>query len=164
MPETFDDILLLKSKGASDERGSFRKFFDESLLESVSFEIKQINHVETKAAHTLRGLHYQTGDHAEGKIFRVLNGSIQLGFFDTTSEKSGSLILDDVDKAYYVPRGYATGYLTLSRNTTVFYMSDNSYAPSHESGLRPNDPILRIDWLNKTYHQSEKDKSWPNWK
>lgn len=163
MPELPIDIQLLKVKASSDDRGSFRKFYDESLLEGLSFDMKQINHVHTKQKHTLRGLHFQHAEYAEAKIFRVLSGAIQLGFFNTKSGHSGSVVLDNIDMAYYIPRGYATGYLTLKENTTVLYLSDNHYIPNQESGLRPNDPILAIDWKNRNYQISDKDNEWPNW-
>lgn len=163
MSELPIDIQLLKVKGSSDHRGSFRKFYDESLLEGLSFEMKQMNHVHTNQKHTLRGLHFQQGEYTEAKIFRVLSGGIQLGFFNTKEGHSGSVLLENIDHAYYIPRGYATGYLTLTDDTTVLYLSDNSYNPDHENGLRPNDPALTIDWMSENYQISDKDKQWPNW-
>ena len=164
MSETPIDVQLLKVKTVSDDRGSFRKLYDESLLEGLSFDMKQMNHVHTKQKFTLRGLHFQHGECAEAKIFRVLSGAIQLGFFHTKDKHSGSVMLDNIDKAYYIPRGYATGYLTLEENTTVLYISDNHYTPTQENGLRPNDPILAINWKSSDYQISDKDKEWPDWK
>lgn len=168
MSKQIPSIKRLDNKASEDGRGKFIKFFDSSLLPSDSFQMQQTNYVHTKEKMTLRGLHFQTQEFAEAKIFRVLKGAIQLGFFDTTAthpneQSSGFVLLDQIDQAYYIPRGFATGYLTLSDDTTVLYMSDNVYAPAYENGIRPNDPCLNIDWRTEDYQTSLKDQSWPDW-
>jgi len=71
-------VLLLEMPASSDERGSFIKLADFRLDEIRRFEQRQLNYVVNKHKFTCRGLHYQPGEFAESKIFRVLQGSIQL--------------------------------------------------------------------------------------
>ncbi|MFY0628610.1 MAG: dTDP-4-dehydrorhamnose 3,5-epimerase family protein [Reichenbachiella sp.] len=161
-----EEIIKLKEKSFEDERGRFIKFFDEVLLSEHSFSMCQQNYVQTKSKYVLRGLHYQVNEAAEAKIFRVIEGSIQLCAVDirpesTTYLKTTLAILKPLRDAYLIPRGFATGYLTLEPNTTVLYMSDNHYAPNQEKGIRPNDPRLAIAWQSEHYSLSEKDKNWP---
>ena len=162
------EVIPLKKKVFEDARGAFVKFFDQELVNGIKFEMRQQNYVHTKSKGTLRGLHYQLGEAAEAKIFRVLSGAIQLTCIDVRPESpnrgmSQSLELREIGDAYLIPRGYATGYLTLADDTVVLYMSDNDYAPDQERGICPSDPAIKIDWLIPDYSTSEKDKNWPRW-
>lgn len=65
-------------------------------------------------------------------------------------------------KMFYIPRGFAHGFLALSDIADVLYTDDNGYAPDFEGGLIWNDPQLGIDWPLKDPILSEKDKKWPS--
>ncbi|HTX88745.1 MAG TPA: dTDP-4-dehydrorhamnose 3,5-epimerase, partial [Bacteroidales bacterium] len=150
-----------------DERGTFAKLFSDGIPAFTDFTVRQANCVRTIEPDTLRGLHYQTGDYAEAKIFRVLEGKAQFGIIDlrpggSSYLKSFTLILADPVNFLRVPRGCATGYCTLERNTTVLYFSDNRYQPDAEKGIRYNDPVLKIGWPRKPLIISPKDLSWPD--
>jgi len=129
-----------------------------------SVNVQQTNLVTTKENYTLRGLHYQQNDFAEAKFFRVISGSIQLAFarVNRIPLLSDSVILSEPDVGVLVPRGFATGYLTLAENTSVLYLSDNVYRADHEAGIRWNDPSLSINWQSQSPILSEKDQKWPN--
>ena len=129
------------------------------------YTVRQINYVVSVEKHTLRGLHYQQGEAAESKIFRVVKGSAQIAFADVrpdspTYKTATTLVLDSPKQAIAIPRGFATGYCTLTDNTTMLYSSDNDYDISTEAGLLWNDPKLKIDWLVENPILSEKDKAW----
>lgn len=168
MIKDFSDVFFLDQKSVSDERGSFTKFFDSSLMLGHSFVIKQQNFVVTEMKDTFRGLHYQKEPHAEAKIFRVLNGRIKLVIFDTrpnspTYKKSAMVQLADPNSAIFVPKGYATGYLTVEDNTQVLYMSDENYHPESERGISIFDNVISVQLSIEKSTLSEKDAQWPDW-
>ncbi len=148
-----------------DERGAFQKLFNSDHPALQDFHIKQINRVLTLEKGVLRGLHYQAGEFAESKLFKVTKGQIQLAAFGVekaakTFLESRSFKLTHTDPSILIPKGYATGYLVLEAYTEVLYCSDNVYQPMAEKGVAWNDPNLKIDWLVDNPKVSEKDKSW----
>lgn len=161
-------ILLLQMPVFLDERGSFIKLWDKRLLEIRSYEQKQLNYVVNKQRYTCRGLHFQKGNLAESKIFRVLSGSIQLIAFGVQKgspfyRQTFTERLSKPDLALWVPREFATGYCTLEDHTTVLYSSDNDYHPEAEAGLRWNDPAIGYTGLPfGSLMISEKDGNWPD--
>lgn len=165
--ETFTPVLQFDSQCFSDSRGTFLKVFDAASSEIREFRPQQINYVQTPQKNTLRGLHYQLDEYAESKIFRVIKGTIQLAWVDlraVVSEISahcGSVVLNKPTSAILVPRGFATGYLTLEPDTEVLYLSDNIYVPEYERGLRWDDPTLHLHWIHRAPAVSEKDSAWP---
>lgn len=118
----------------------------------------------------LRGLHYQTGEHAQAKLVRVLSGEVLDVAVDIRpdSETFGqyvSIVLSaENQKQFYIPRGFAHGFLVLSETATFFYKCDNFYNKESEGGIIFNDPVLKIDWQfnEKELIISEKDQNQPN--
>ncbi|MGH1335043.1 MAG: dTDP-4-dehydrorhamnose 3,5-epimerase family protein [Aureispira sp.] len=161
-------VQVIKSPAFVDNRGGFVKLFNQQDPLLNNYSIQQVNFVQNKQAHILRGLHYQTGTWAEAKFFRVLKGSIQLGVVDirtgvAASDLAATIVLDQPDIGVLVPRGFATGYLTLSPATEVLYFSDNVYHPAAERGICWNDPAFALDWQTNTPDVSEKDAAWAPW-
>lgn len=163
----FEGVLTVTFNEFSDLRGTFLKVFQK--LDNLSeFDVQQVNMVTTEAVHTLRGLHYQGGEHAESKLFRVVSGAAQLGFVDVrptsaTFLQFGSITVDEPRTGVLVPRGFATGYLTLAARTTVLYLSDRPYVADAERGLRWDDPAIGMSWRSRTPIVSVKDVGWPDW-
>jgi len=161
-------VLLLETPVFSDDRGSFIKFADVRLNEIRPYEQRQLNYVVNNKRFTCRGLHYQRGEFSESKIFRILQGSVQLVLFNVDStnpfyRSTYSLTIDHPKLAVWVPRGFATGYCTLADSTAVLYSSDNDYNPEAEAGIRWNDPLVRLDGLTADKLLiSEKDMNWPD--
>jgi dTDP-4-dehydrorhamnose 3,5-epimerase len=167
--ETAGGILLLQMPAFSDERGSFIKLADLQLDKIRSFEQRQLNCVINKKKFTCRGLHYQQGEFAESKIFRVLKGSIQVVTINIDKRSSYykhalSESISQPDLALWIPRGFATGYCTLEDETTVLYSSDNDYHPEAEAGMRWDDPCLGNVKIPayETLIISAKDLAWPD--
>lgn len=163
------DVQVIKSPAFVDDRGGFVKLFNQQDTLLQHYSIQQVNFVQNKQASILRGLHYQSGDWAESKFFRVIKGRIQLAFVDLRQApfnptKVGTFVLDKPEVGVLVPRGFATGYLTLEEDSDVLYYSDNVYHPSSERGLRWDDPLFNIPWLNRTPNLSKKDKAWADFK
>lgn len=163
-----DDVHVIKSPAFYDQRGGFVKLFNQQSALLDNYQIKQVNFVQNKEKNTIRGLHYQTGQFAESKFFRILRGRIQLAFIDlrdpsnADGTKAATIILDKPDIGVLVPRGFATGYLTLDDHTDVLYYSDNIYEPKSEKGIRWDDPLFKIQWLAFNPDLSQKDRNWSN--
>ena len=162
------DVQVIQSPAFVDHRGSFVKFFNQEDPHLKDYQIQQVNFVQNKQAHVLRGMHYQTGAWAEAKFFRAIKGSIQLGFVDTRTGKAAAdlaatIVLDQPDIGVLVPRGFATGYLTLTEEAEVLYFSDNVYHPAAEQGIRWDDPAFGLDWQTNMVDVSNKDAAWALW-
>jgi dTDP-4-dehydrorhamnose 3,5-epimerase len=100
----------------------------------------------------LRGLHYQKGDFSQAKLVRVIKGkvldvAVDIRKSSPTFGKHVMVELSDENKRqFFIPRGFAHGFLVLSEEAIFTYKVDNSYAPQAEAGIRWNDPELGIEW------------------
>ncbi len=160
-------VTLINLKKHVDRRGVVRRLNCEKLLKKVkrNFEIKQVNLSTNPKRGTLRGLHYQKGKFAEKKIVFCTKGKL---FFvalsiDKKSKnylKYKSFILNEKDDfALFIDKKYATGFMTLSKNTELLYLMSNFYKPLSSRELRYNDPTLSIKWPSKPKIISDKDKN-----
>lgn len=155
----------------TDARGYFMESFNESAFQkAVGQPIHFVQDNQSFSVKgTLRGLHYQTGADAQAKLVRVLSGEVLDVAVDirpgsVTFGQSVSVLLSaENQRQFFVPRGFAHGFLVLSDTATFFYKCDNFYNKESEGGIIYNDPTLAIDW---NYPQdgliiSEKDKVQP---
>jgi dTDP-4-dehydrorhamnose 3,5-epimerase len=100
----------------------------------------------------LRGLHYQTGEHAQAKLVRVLQGEVLDIAVDirpespTYGESFSILLSAENQKQLFIPRGFAHGFLVTSETAIFFYKCDNFYNKESEGGIIYNDSALKIDW------------------
>jgi dTDP-4-dehydrorhamnose 3,5-epimerase len=100
----------------------------------------------------LRGLHYQVGEHAQSKLIRVLSGEILDVAVDirpdsvTYGQHVTIILSSENQKQFFIPKGFAHGFLVLSDTATIFYKCDNFYNKESEGGIIYNDPTLNIDW------------------
>jgi dTDP-4-dehydrorhamnose 3,5-epimerase len=100
----------------------------------------------------LRGLHYQTGEHAQAKLVRVLQGEVLDVAVDIRPESAtfgqhvAVLLSAENQKQLFVPRGFAHGFVVLSETATFFYKCDNFYNKESEGGIIYNDDSMKIDW------------------
>lgn len=151
-----------------DHRGYFFESFnqDKFNLEAES-EVLFFQDNESKSDQgVLRGLHFQTPPYTQAKLVRVIQGEVLDVAVDIrkNSETYGqhhSVILSaENKKQFFVPKGFAHGYIVLSETAIFSYKIDNDYMPSHESGIIWNDEELKIDWhLNdKNIILSDRDK------
>lgn len=163
--------FILEPKIIGDERGSFMESFNEKIFaEGVG---QQVHFVQDNQSFStkgvLRGLHYQTGAHAQAKLVRVLNGEVLDVAVDlrpnspTYGQHETALLTGDNQIQFYIPRGFAHGFLVLSETATFFYKCDNFYNAASEGGVLFNDPTLIIDWKFPIEDMiiSEKDQQLP---
>jgi dTDP-4-dehydrorhamnose 3,5-epimerase len=108
---------------------------------------------ESKSSYgVLRGLHYQKGDFSQAKLVRVIKGrvldvAVDIRKSSPTFGKHVMVELSDENKRqFFIPRGFAHGFLVLSEEAIFTYKVDNPYAPQAEAGIRWNDPELGIEW------------------
>lgn len=146
--------FLIEPKLFHDERGYFmesfnEKTFNEILNTSIHF-VQDNQSVSTKGV--LRGLHYQTGAHAQAKLVRVLEGSVLDIALDirpnspTYGQHFSVELSAENQKQLFVPKGFAHGFLVLSERATFFYKCDHYYHKESEAGIKFDDPALNIDW------------------
>ena len=154
IPTKLEGCFILEPKIILDERGYFMESFNENTSQNGTG--KAVHFVQDNqsfsAKGVLRGLHYQTGEHAQAKLVRVLNGEVLDVVVDIRPESTtygqyvSILLSSENQKQLYVPRGFAHGFLVLSDTATFFYKCDNFYNKESEGGLSYNDPMVNIDW------------------
>ena len=167
-----DGCYILEPKIIGDERGSFMESFNERTFADV---VKQHVHFvqdnqSVSAKGVLRGLHYQTGEHAQAKLVRVLKGEVLDVAVDlrpdsrTFGQYESVLLSAENQRQFFVPRGFAHGFLVLSETAVFFYKCDNFYDKESEGGLIYNDAEIGIDWNFPESEMiiSEKDQILPS--
>ncbi len=154
IPTKLEGCFIIEPKIINDERGYFMESFNENTFQkgvgqSVHF-VQDNQSFSTKGV--LRGLHYQTGVHAQAKLVRVLSGEVLDVVVDirpgsVTYGQYVSVVLSaENQQQFFIPRGFAHGFLVLSETATFFYKCDNFYNKESEGGLIYNDPLVNIDW------------------
>ena len=146
--------FVLEPKVFHDERGYFMESFNQNNFnQGIGAEVQFVQDNQSYSSRgVLRGLHYQCGEHAQAKLVRVLEGevldvAVDLRPDSETYGQSYSILLSaENKKQFYIPRGFAHGFIVLSETATFFYKCDNFYNKESEGGLIYNDPSLGIDW------------------
>ncbi|WP_047682696.1 MULTISPECIES: dTDP-4-dehydrorhamnose 3,5-epimerase [Xenorhabdus] len=152
------DVLIFEPKVFGDERGFFfesfnQKVFEEAVGRSVTFV--QDNHSKSSKG-VLRGLHYQLEPYTQGKLVRCISGEVFDVAVDirknspTFGQWIGVNLSADNKRHFWIPEGFAHGFLTLSDTAEFLYKTTNYYTPSHERSIIWNDDLLSIDWPNNT--------------
>ena len=155
-----------------DSRGYFFESFNKQKFESLtglSVEFVQDNQSKSTRG-VLRGLHFQKGEHAQAKLVRVIEGSVLDVAVDLRKESPtfGQYVSVELTATnrlqFFIPRGFAHGFLVLSETATFFYKCDNFYNKESDGGVIYNDPIIGIDWKIDTSELilSEKDINQPS--
>lgn len=147
-------VKLIKPKLFHDKRGFVCELTSERHLETagINGRFVQENMSFSKTAGTVRGLHFQAPPHAQAKMLRVVRGrifdvAVDVRAGSPTFGQHVSMTLDEADVAFfYIPRGFAHGFCTLTDDVTVLYKVDAFYAPESERGIRWDDPALKINW------------------
>jgi dTDP-4-dehydrorhamnose 3,5-epimerase len=167
IPTNLSGCFALEPKVFHDDRGYFMESFNENTFEKGVGQ--KVHFVQDNQSYSskgvLRGLHYQTGEHAQAKLVRVLQGevldiAVDIRPESSTYGQSFSILLSaENQKQLFIPRGFAHGFLVTSETAIFFYKCDNFYNKESEGGVIYNDPALNIDWgfAEKELIISEKD-------
>ena len=147
-------VKIITPKSFADSRGELCETYnrDRFVEHGITLEFVQDTQSVSVKAGTIRGLHFQNNPVAQGKLARVLRGSIfgvavDLRRSSPTYGKWTAEKLSAADgRQMLVPVGFAHGFCTLEPDTQVFYKATASYSPAHDLGIAWNDPDLAIDW------------------
>ncbi|WP_299974387.1 dTDP-4-dehydrorhamnose 3,5-epimerase [uncultured Pseudoteredinibacter sp.] len=163
------EVLLLKPKVFGDERGFFLETFRQSWFQEqgLDHQFVQDNH-SSSAKGVLRGLHYQM-EQTQGKLVRVVRGEVYDVAVDmrqdspTFGQYAAAILSEENKHLFWVPPGFAHGFLVLSEMAEFVYKCTDYYHPESEASLRWDDPTVAIDWPLSQYgisapSLSDKDK------
>ena len=168
------DIVLIKPTVHEDHRGYFVETYrKKDLKNAIGHDVNFIQDNETRSKKgVMRGLHFQTPPFAQSKLVSVTEGKILDIVVDirpksTTYGQYCKFILSSKNhESLFIPKGFAHGYLTLSKKAVVNYLVDNYYNSEMEEGISFKDSFLKIDWGidQKDLIISEKDSNLKDYK
>ena len=154
-----------------DDRGYFTETFNASRFnEAIGSKVDFVQDNQSFSTQgVVRALHYQTGEHAQAKLVRVLQGTVLDVAVDLrkNSPTFGQHVAVELSyenkKQLFIPRGFGHGFVVLSDTAEFFYKCDNYYNKESEGGIAYNDPVLNIDWRlpEAQIRVSEKDAILP---
>ncbi|MBJ7879179.1 dTDP-4-dehydrorhamnose 3,5-epimerase [Gelidibacter salicanalis] len=150
-----EGCFILEPTLFNDERGYFFESFNEDHFHSLTnteIHFVQDNQSFSKFG-VLRGLHAQSGTHAQAKLVRVLQGEVLDVAVDarkgssTFGQHVAVRLSAENQRQFFVPRGFLHGFVVLSETAEFFYKCDNYYNKESEGGISYDDETLNIDWL-----------------
>lgn len=161
-----EGLLILEPKAFSDERGFFMEIYNEGVYKSLGIDERFVqDNMSVSRKGVVRGLHFQSEPHAQGKLVSVLQGSV----FDVAidirpkSPTFGKYVSVELSaenkKQFFVPKGFAHGFMTLEDNTIFTYKCSNPWNKESEIGIIWDDEDLAINWPEGEKIISEKDKA-----
>jgi dTDP-4-dehydrorhamnose 3,5-epimerase len=169
IPTDFEGVWLIEPAVHRDARGFFLESYSVKEFNDHGVEVTfvQDNHSLSATPGVIRGLHFQEPPCSQAKLIRVLHGAILDVVVDIRKDsptfgRCGQYELSaDNFRMLYVPHGFAHGFCTLQANTEMLYKVDSLYAPTHDRGIRWNDPDLAIQWPIGEPVLSAKDQQLP---
>ena len=159
-------VYILEPCIFNDARGYFYEVWKEEDFKEHVGDVHFVQDNESKSSYgVLRGLHYQKGDYAQAKLVRVLKGRVVDVAVDLRRDSAtfGQYVMvelsDENKRQFFIPRGFAHGFLVLSDEAIFTYKVDNNYAPQQEASILWNDKDLNIEWpiSAEDIQTSEKD-------
>ena len=166
-----EDVIVIEPKVHGDSRGYFVETFRKDLFEEfIGHRVDFCQDNESKSSFgVLRGLHYQLPPFAQSKLVRVIKGAVFDVAVDirkgspTFGEYVGIELSEENKRQMFVPRGFAHGFVVLSKEAVFTYKVDNYYSREHDRGIAFDDEKLSIDWNidARSLNLSEKDEHQP---
>lgn len=151
---SIEGLVIIQPRVFEDERGYFMESFKESFIKENFQDIHFIQDNESRSTYgVLRGLHFQKAPFEQTKLVRVIDGevldvAVDLRKDSATYGKWESIILSGNNKKqFFIPRGFAHGFVVLSKKAIFSYKVDNVYSPEYDSGIYYDDMNLAIDWV-----------------
>ena len=163
-------VYIIEPRVFNDARGYFFEAWKQAEFEEHIGKVNFVQDNESKSSRgVLRGLHYQKGNYSQAKLVRVIKGCVLDVAVDIrkSSPTFGKHVMVELSgenkRQFFIPRGFAHGFLVLSDEAIFTYKVDNVYAPQADAGIRWNDPELGIEWPidPKEVLTSEKDLKQP---
>ena len=168
-----EGVVIIEPRVFGDERGYFFESFSQREFERQVGKVVFVQDNESRSVHgVLRGLHYQLPPYTQSKLVRAVSGMILDVVVDirTGSPTYGKHLAIELSgenkRQLFIPKGFAHGFVVLSKEVVFQYKCDNFYAPEYEAGICYDDPDLRIYWRlpADVMILSEKDKNRPYFK
>ena len=163
-------IVELDAK--EDQRGYFARTYcrKEFSAAGLHFEVVQCNISNNLRKGTLRGMHYQVDPAAEIKLVQCVSGSLYDVIIDLRPESKtycrwfGLELSAANRRLLYIPQGFAHGFQTLEKNSTIYYLMSEYYAAQYSRGVRWDDPAFSIKWPLSDPIMTEKDRLLPDYR
>ncbi len=171
IPTNIEGLLIIKPRVFEDPRGYFFESYNKNVFHEngISVLFDQDNESRSQK-NVLRGLHFQSPPYEQGKLVRVLQGSVLDVAVDIRKDSStygkwNAVLLSSENKLmYWMPPGFAHGFLSLEDGTIFSYKCTNVYDKESEGSVLWNDPDLAIEWGIKEPLLSDKDQEAPLFK
>lgn len=148
-----EGVYIIEPRVFNDARGYFMEAWKQDEFNEHIGRVDFIQDNESKSSFgVLRGLHYQKGEASQAKLVRVIKGKVLDVAVDIrrSSPTFGKHVMvelsEDNKRQFFIPHGFAHGFLVLSQEAVFTYKVDRPYAPQAEAGIRWNDPDLAIEW------------------
>lgn len=148
-----EGVYIIEPRIFTDDRGYFFESYSKAAFEAAGLHYDFVQDNQSKSVYgTVRGLHFQKGEHAQAKLVRVLEGTVLDVAVDLrrTSHTYGQYVAVELsaenNRQLLIPRGFAHGFSVLSETAVFAYKCDNLYCRESEGGIRFDDPTLAIDW------------------
>lgn len=166
-----DGVLILEPKVFGDARGFFMESYNQrdfAAATGLNLDFVQDNHSRSRRG-VLRGLHYQI-QQPQGKLVRVVRGAVFDVAVDirrsspTFGRWAGVELSEDNQRQFWIPPGFAHGFLVLTDTADFLYKATDWYAPEHERGIAWNDPAIGVEWPLDAIGEpllSDKDRAAP---
>ncbi len=159
------DLLVIEPDVFGDDRGYFFESFSYKKYEAYGIELNFVqDNISKSRKGTLRGLHYQVGEKAQGKLCQVIKGkvldvAVDIRSSSPTFGKYFSVELSEENHLQlWIPKGFAHGFSVISDEAVFHYKCTEYYSKPDERAILYNDPDLKIDWRVDNPIVSEKDK------
>jgi len=159
-----EGLLIIEPDIFEDDRGYFFESFNKNKYKEFHLDVNFVqDNVSKSTKRTIRGLHYQVGEKAQGKLCYVISGevldvAVDIRFNSPTFGKYYSHPLNSEKKTQiWIPPGMAHGFSVLSDEAIFVYKCTEYYSKAHERAILFNDPDLKIDWQVKKPLISKKD-------
>lgn len=163
-----EGLCVITPKVFKDDRGYFVETYNKNDFTEAGLDMEFVQDNQSKSSKgVLRGLHFQK-EHPQGKLVRVLSGEVYDVAVDLRKDSKtygkyfGVVLSDENKKQFYIPKGFAHGFVVLSDEAVFAYKCTDFYHPNDEGGLKYDDPDIGIDWPIEGLHliMSEKDTKW----
>lgn len=164
---SIEGIYVIQPRVFGDNRGYFMETYNEKQFLDGGLDLRFVQDNESKSSKgVLRGLHFQT-KHSQGKLVKVTKGEVFDVAVDlrdgspTYGQWEGLILSEDNKKQFYIPEGFAHGFLVLSEEAIFNYKCTDFYYPEYEGGILWNDEEIGIEWpldLVEEVILSDKDK------
>ena len=151
-PTSIEGVIIVDVKTYGDERGYFMETYKQPDFEAGGIDVEFVQDNQSASVKgVLRGLHFQI-EHPQSKLVRVISGEVFDVCVDlregspTFGQWEGVVLSAENHRQFFIPRGFAHGFLVLSDAAEFCYKCDDVYHPNDEGGLMWDDPAIGIEW------------------